>query len=165
MLRNSAAATTRRTRPCASRIVTGATDSSAEGNRTGSRTPFIFHVPLEKASHRGPRTATTDRTPLGADLEALVAVEAQNRAVQRQMERPRHVSRAQQLHAYETLWTARWLRDDHPIVRSARHRRGPLRVGTAHCHDLPLLRGIPPHLNTRSRSLGGAWISSCHISR
>jgi len=28
-LRNSAAATTRRTRPCASRIVTGATDSSA----------------------------------------------------------------------------------------------------------------------------------------
>jgi hypothetical protein len=152
------------------RIVTGATDSSAEGDRTDSRTPLIFCARFEKASHRGPRTAATDRTAFGADLEALVAVEAQDRAVQRQMERPRRVSWAQQLHANETLWTARWLRDDEPIVRSA---RAPWRAQAA-----PRWRGL---LSPTRRYFAAfrristaedrvhwgsrAWISSCRTSR
>src|SRR5207253_8182394 len=56
-LRNSAAATTRTTCPCASRIVTGAMDSSLEGNRTSSKLSFMGY-----ASRTAPCGPTTNAT-------------------------------------------------------------------------------------------------------
>jgi len=65
--------------------VTGAMDSSPEGNRTGSGVSFIGQSPVEKPSHRGPGAAAANRTLMGANIEARLAVEAQCRAAQWQM--------------------------------------------------------------------------------
>jgi len=49
--RNSSAETTRKTRPCASRIVTGPMDSSLEGSQTVSEKLLMVMSPAEKSRH------------------------------------------------------------------------------------------------------------------
>jgi hypothetical protein len=72
-----------------------AVSAVGDGNRAGSKMPFILQSALEQASHRGPGAAAADRTPIGAYLEARFTVEAQCRPAQRQVESPDRLPRAQ----------------------------------------------------------------------
>src|SRR5215831_18254641 len=117
---NSSAETTRTIRPWASRIVTGAIDSSPEGSRTTVQEGFMAYASYRESEPLTP----TPGTRIGAELEARVTIEAQGETPQRRLQRPARGPAPHRVHVLPTAVEHDWLRPADPDAAVARcHRR------------------------------------------